>query len=265
MSGSLSASFDGKGGWTDFLGQNSARRRTTTARNFNRDAQPGGKQKHRRYTRTTQGTTISITTNFILQAMAPTATSSAAATGSNASSNFQYDHGLLSVTNVSSTSTASKPTSSWLQAQAHKGVSSLISNLIATLPLKVHPDHGPILTLPLPSTLLPRAKPLPKPKPLTKWQEFAKKKGIADTKKKEGKLVYDEATQEWVPKWGYKGNNKKEEEQWIHEVPFGKGESTHAPSPHHCRRLTHPPFPTLTSPSLSTTPPQMTTTTPPRQ
>ncbi|PWN19053.1 RRS1-domain-containing protein, partial [Microstroma glucosiphilum] len=156
--------------------------------------------------------------------MAPTATSSAsaAATGSNASSNFQYDHGLLSVTNVSSTSTASKPTSSWLQAQTQKGVSALLSNLIATLPLKVHPDHGPILTLPLPTTILPRAKPLPKPKPLTKWQEFAKKKGIADTKKKEGKLVYDEATQEWVPKWGYKGNNKKEEEQWIHEVPFGK-------------------------------------------
>lgn len=201
--------------------------------------------------------------------MAPTATSSAsaAATGSNASSNFQYDHGLLSVTNVSSTSTASKPTSTWLQAQTHKGISSLLSSLIATLPLKVHPDHGPILTLPLPTTILPRAKPLPKPKPLTKWQEFAKKKGIADTKKKEGKLVYDEATQEWVPKWGYKGNNKKEEEQWIHEVPFGKGESAQQNMEGCClggqrekSRLL-----TLATPTPAFFTIQMTTTTPPRQ
>lgn len=35
-------------------------------------------------------------------------------------------------------------------------------------------------------------------------------------------MVYDEDLQEWVPKWGYGGINKKEQEQWIHEVPAGK-------------------------------------------
>jgi regulator of ribosome biosynthesis len=31
-------------------------------------------------------------------------------------------------------------------------------------------------------------------------------------------MVYDEATGEWVPKWGYKGANKAAEGDWIVEV-----------------------------------------------
>lgn len=31
-------------------------------------------------------------------------------------------------------------------------------------------------------------------------------------------MVYDEATGEWVPKWGYKGANKAGENDWIVEV-----------------------------------------------
>jgi regulator of ribosome biosynthesis len=31
-------------------------------------------------------------------------------------------------------------------------------------------------------------------------------------------MVYDEATGEWVPKWGYKGKNKAGENDWIVEV-----------------------------------------------
>lgn len=30
--------------------------------------------------------------------------------------------------------------------------------------------------------------------------------------------MYDEATGEWVPKWGYKGKNKEGEGDWIVEV-----------------------------------------------
>lgn len=73
------------------------------------------------------------------------------------------------------------------------------------------------MTLPPPTTPLPREKPLPAEKEPTKWEKFAAKKGIKD-KKKEGKLVFDEKTQEWVPKWGYKGNNKEGEQDWIVEV-----------------------------------------------
>lgn len=46
---------------------------------------------------------------------------------------------------------------------------------------------------------------------------FAKKKGIK-AKQRDGKLVYDEETGEWVPKWGYKGKNKDVENQWLVEV-----------------------------------------------
>lgn len=73
------------------------------------------------------------------------------------------------------------------------------------------------MTLPPPTTPLPREKPLPAKKEQTKWEKFAAKKGIKD-KKKEGKLVFDEETQEWVPKWGYKGRNKDGEGDWIVEV-----------------------------------------------
>lgn len=31
-------------------------------------------------------------------------------------------------------------------------------------------------------------------------------------------MVFDEETQEWVPKWGYKGRNKSGEGEWIVEV-----------------------------------------------
>jgi regulator of ribosome biosynthesis len=31
-------------------------------------------------------------------------------------------------------------------------------------------------------------------------------------------LVYDEASGEWVPRWGYKGKNKQGENDWLVEV-----------------------------------------------
>lgn len=48
---------------------------------------------------------------------------------------------------------------------------------------------------------------------------FAKKKGINTAKTNStGKMVYDEASGEWVPKWGYKGKNKSGEDQWLVEI-----------------------------------------------
>nr|GEV64037.1 ribosome biogenesis regulatory protein homolog [Tanacetum cinerariifolium] len=60
---------------------------------------------------------------------------------------------------------------------------------------------GPVVSLPPPTTKLPREKPLPKPVPPTKWEVFAKKKGIQN--KKKDKLVYDEQTQSWKRRHGY--------------------------------------------------------------
>ncbi|CEP60634.1 ribosome biogenesis protein RRS1 LALA0_S01e15456g [Lachancea lanzarotensis] len=103
----------------------------------------------------------------------------------------------------------------------------LMINQILSLPIKnstesVNGSSGQsanvtLVQLPDPTTDLPREKPLPKPKAPTKWEQFAAKKGIK-SKEKAGKMVYDEASGEWVPKWGYKGANKKLDSQWLVEV-----------------------------------------------
>ena len=75
------------------------------------------------------------------------------------------------------------------------------------------------MTLPPPTFPLPREKPLPKQKKEeTKWEKFARKKGIKEKKRGEGKMEYDEEKGDWVPKWGYKGRNKEGEGEWIVEV-----------------------------------------------
>lgn len=49
---------------------------------------------------------------------------------------------------------------------------------------------------------LPRSKPLPKEKAKTRWEKFAEERGIQ--KKKRSRLVYDDISKDWVPRWGYK-------------------------------------------------------------
>lgn len=103
----------------------------------------------------------------------------------------------------------------------------LLINQILSLPMKTTTDtHGSstgqdstmtLVQLPDPSTELPREKAIPKAKAPTKWEQFAARKGI-QAKPKEGKMVYDEASGEWVPKWGYKGKNKQMDDQWLVEV-----------------------------------------------
>lgn len=103
----------------------------------------------------------------------------------------------------------------------------LLINQILSLPVKTTTDSQAsstgqnstmtLIQLPDPTTKLPREKAVPKPKPPTKWEQFAARKGI-QPKQKDGKMVYDEATGEWVPKWGYKGKNKELDNQWLVEV-----------------------------------------------
>lgn len=60
-------------------------------------------------------------------------------------------------------------------------------------------------------------KPVPKPKPLTKWQQFAKEKGIQ--KKKKGKLSWDDQLKKWVPLYGFKKVKSQKDKEWVLEVP----------------------------------------------
>lgn len=73
-----------------------------------------------------------------------------------------------------------------------------------------------VVKLPEPVTPLPREKPPPKPKPPTKWEQFAKLKGIQ--KKKKTNLVWDETAKEWKRRWGYK-RAKDDTKEWLIEVP----------------------------------------------
>lgn len=75
---------------------------------------------------------------------------------------------------------------------------------IFSLPIQEE-DDGRFVHLPKPTFELPREKPIPKERPLTKWEQFAKEKGI--NKKRRDRLVLDEATGEYVPRYGKGSKN----------------------------------------------------------
>jgi len=112
---------------------------------------------------------------------------------------------------------------------ARDGAQTLLNALLTQCPIHSTPD-GVSLTLPPPepNTHLPRWKPLPKPKEPTKWELFAKAKGIgkyggsakggATLEEKRRNLVYDETKGEWVKKWGYKGRNQEGGSDWLVEL-----------------------------------------------
>ncbi|KAG0691211.1 Rhodanese- sulfurtransferase [Pichia californica] len=130
-----------------------------------------------------------------------------------------YDLGLLSVNDPQPLDhiklSDSKQREDYIKDITRDNVQLLI-NQILSLPLQKK-ENITLVTLPDPIFKLPREKSIPKPRELTRWEKFAAKKGI-QKKGKEGKLVYDEESKEWVNKWGYKGNNKKIDNQWAVEV-----------------------------------------------
>lgn len=80
-------------------------------------------------------------------------------------------------------------------------------------------DAGAITILPSEVSNLPRTTRIPEPKPETKWEKFAREKGIL--KKKKDRMVFDEESGEYKPRWGYKGINKGLEDQAIVEIKPG--------------------------------------------
>ncbi|KAL1591458.1 Rhodanese-related sulfurtransferase [Paraconiothyrium brasiliense] len=112
-----------------------------------------------------------------------------------------------------------------LASNARDAAQALINQLLTTCEIKSSAD-GVHLILPPSTTPLPREKPIPAEKPPTKWELFAKKKGITKNKNDKTKLVYDEASGEWVPRWGYKGKNKEGDNEWLVEVDEKKEKET---------------------------------------
>lgn len=72
-------------------------------------------------------------------------------------------------------------------------------------------DEGPLAMLPGSSYVLPRAKTPPEPKGDTRWEQFRKEKGIENRKR--GRKEWDEATQEWVARYG-KDSRANQDTEW---------------------------------------------------
>lgn len=140
----------------------------------------------------------------------------------------EYDFGNLAVfdTNpLDKSQLQSETKESHLKSVARDNIQLLVNQILA-LPVKTTTENNnngqnstmTLFQLPRPTTALPREKPVPKQKALTKWELFAKKKGI-QKKAKDGKQVYDETRGEWVNKWGYKGiKNRNAEDYGIIEL-----------------------------------------------
>ncbi len=94
----------------------------------------------------------------------------------------------------------------------------LLNSLFSVTPLRV--DDVLVAPMPPPEFRLPRAKPVPKPRPPTKWERYAKEKGIQ--KKKRTKVVWDDAVRQWVPRYGYKKARAEEQKNWM--MPY-KGDA----------------------------------------
>ncbi|KAF2360546.1 Ribosomal biogenesis regulatory protein [Trinorchestia longiramus] len=79
-------------------------------------------------------------------------------------------------------------------------------------------DNQPFIIVPNSITPLPREKPIPKPKPLTRWEKFAREKGIKTKKGREHK-VWDDVAQDFVPRYGKLRVQLEKEKNWVMEVP----------------------------------------------
>lgn len=86
---------------------------------------------------------------------------------------------------------------------ARDGVEALV-HAVFSLPAEMT-DAGKLADMPEPSFQLPREKPIPKVRAMTKWKKFAQEKGIQ--KKRRDRLVYDEAMDDFVPRYGKGSKN----------------------------------------------------------
>jgi regulator of ribosome biosynthesis len=131
---------------------------------------------------------------------------------------YTFDLGLLLASDPNPLNLDRSNLESSLASLARDGAQVLINQLLTTCPI-ASTSAGVLLTLPEPTTRLPREKPLPPPKAETKWEKFAKKRGIKPkTREARKNLQFNQETGEWERKWGYGGANKKGENDWLVEV-----------------------------------------------
>ena len=131
---------------------------------------------------------------------------------------YTFDLGLLLANDPNPLQLDPSDVEGSLAATARDGAQALVNQLLTACPVS-STDAGVLLALPPSTTALPREKPLPPPKAETRWEAFAKKRGIKPkTREQRRNLRYNEATGEWERRWGYKGANKAGEADWLVEV-----------------------------------------------
>ncbi|CAH8662348.1 unnamed protein product [Schistosoma bovis] len=77
-------------------------------------------------------------------------------------------------------------------------------------------DSVSVSILPKPTFRLPREKKIPSTKELTRWDRFARLKGIQNRKK--SRKVWDPVSESWKPRWG-KDRIDDFKDKWVLEVP----------------------------------------------
>ncbi|KAG5679392.1 hypothetical protein PVAND_008960 [Polypedilum vanderplanki] len=128
----------------------------------------------------------------------------------------KIDCGRLMISDPNSfTEELKENTETYIQNLTRDNVQLLV-NSIWQLPTERLDEHI-VVKLPKPTFALPRARKLPVPKPLTKWEQFAKAKGIK--KRTKDKKVWDEELGKWVPTYGYQKFKADRDKNWVLEVP----------------------------------------------
>jgi len=85
-------------------------------------------------------------------------------------------------------------------------------------------EKGPNdVDLPEMRTIFPRARKLPDPNKLTKFEAWAQTQGM-HKKQKRSRMVWDEISKDWVPRWGF-GSKKKIEKRADFIRPVKPGEN----------------------------------------
>ncbi|XP_043935734.1 ribosome biogenesis regulatory protein homolog [Protopterus annectens] len=129
---------------------------------------------------------------------------------------LEFDLGNLLATDKNSIDIrefSKSPKGEFLCGLARDNTQLLIAS-IWQLPIE-RVEEAVVANLPDPTTRLPQEKPVPKAKPLTRWEQFAKLKGL---QKKKTNLVWDEVSKEWKRRWGY-NRAKDNTKEWLIEVP----------------------------------------------
>ncbi|CAG5116977.1 unnamed protein product [Candidula unifasciata] len=133
---------------------------------------------------------------------------------------IDIDEGLLLATttgnlNIRATHDFTRQNGEEVIRQSTRSAVQTLFNSLWQLPVE-QVEGTYVVTLPEIKMWLPREKPIPKKRAVTKWQEYAKSKGILN--KKKSRMVWDEAAKEYKPRWGYKRANDGTQD-WLIEVP----------------------------------------------